>query len=258
MVLCVYLGNDLAEIVEEQTDADIAAWRPSGGGRRIAYAMFPNAYLELAQRRAAAESRRQAGPRSPQELLADVTAAGRLRGMDEAEASARFQRLPEEVRRAAAEGMFPYHRLIQACVDPTRSERSLDPDAEFFATAWPRMEAALDEIRNSAVSAGARFSLVVIPSPLQVMTAAQEFDRSLGYVVRSKWLSNDGRTQHALANWAESRRVPWLDLTAALRASPNACYFVRDGHLTPAGHATVAERLDAWFPPGDKPSGGAP
>lgn len=249
VVLCVYLGNDLAEIVEEQTPEDDTNWSPPGLVRSLAYHVAPNAYLELAMRRQAAQLEEQSKARTDEELLADVLAAARSRGMDEGDARRRFESLPADVLESARDGMFARHRLLQACADPDRTVRSLDPDAPTSARSWHRMEDALDRFRAAVQSARAELRLVVIPSALQVSDEAQAFDRRIGMAVRSSWLNESCGTQQAVAGWAVRNHVPLLDLTDALRRSEGPCYFVRDGHFNPTGHSVTAHELARWLSP---------
>ena len=243
VVLCLYLGNDLAEIVQEQTLGESAEWTPTGFVRNAAYHVAPNAYLELSMRRRAAESARQTGQRSDDQILTDVLDAARARGIDESTARERFQALPEDTLRSAREGLFSPHRLVQACADPDRTARSLDPDDAFFERAWPRMEYALGRLAVSAENEGAKFLLVVIPSPLQVSAEAQAFDRRLGFDVKGEWLTESCRTQRAVEAWAAANMVPILDLTPTLRQAAEPCYYVRDGHFNPAGHGVAARTV---------------
>jgi lysophospholipase L1-like esterase len=251
VVLCVYLGNDLAEIVEEQTPEDDTSWSPPGWVRSLAYHIAPNAYLELAMRRQAGQTQEQSKARTDEELLADVLAAARSRGVDEGDARRRFESLPADVLESARDGLFARHRLLQACADPDRALRSLDPDGPTYARSWHRMEDALDRVRAAVQSARAELRLVVIPSALQVSDEAQAFDRRLGMAVQSSWLKDPCGTQQAVTGWAVRNHVPLLDLTDPLRRSDEPCYFVRDGHFNPAGHSVTAHELARWLNPAD-------
>ncbi|MCC7424549.1 MAG: hypothetical protein IT428_30140 [Planctomycetaceae bacterium] len=243
VVLCLYLGNDLAEIVEEQTFKESAEWAPAGLPRNMAYRLAPNAYLELAMRRTATEMVRQTEGRTDDQILADVLQAAKARGVDESVARQRFQSLPDDVLKSARKGLFPPHRLLQACVDTDRTARSLDPDDVFFERAWPRMEDALGRFAASAETEGARFLLVVIPSSLQVSAEAQAFDRRLGFDVNDEWLTESCRTQRSIEAWAAANAVPILDFTPTLRQATEPCYFVRDGHFNATGHAVAARAI---------------
>src|SRR5262249_14683963 len=72
VVLAYYLGNDLAEVVQEQTDAELAEWHPAGWSRRLAFFAFPNLYLELAMIRQSQRQRREFTPRAAAEIADDV------------------------------------------------------------------------------------------------------------------------------------------------------------------------------------------
>ena len=51
VLLVYYLGNDLAEVLEEETDEELADWQPAGTLRQLAHFWCPNTYLELAMRK---------------------------------------------------------------------------------------------------------------------------------------------------------------------------------------------------------------
>jgi lysophospholipase L1-like esterase len=69
VLLVYYLGNDLAEVVEEETDSELLDWRPDGGVRQLAYFWCPNIYLELAMQKRRSSAGAAAGRRSESEVV---------------------------------------------------------------------------------------------------------------------------------------------------------------------------------------------
>jgi lysophospholipase L1-like esterase len=248
VLLAFFLGNDLAEIVEEHDREELAQWRPAGPLRDLAYTCFPNLYLELAMLKQTAREQRRLQGREEADLVAEFRQEALRRGQKPQWAEERFRRLPEDVRRAACEGLFPQIRLMQACLDPQRLRRTLNPDDEFFQRAWPRVERHLEKLRTRTSADAAKLLVVVFPASVQVDPEAVAFNRSIGFDVDEDWLSGRCRTQEALHQWADQAGVPLLDLTDALRESNSPVYHVRNSHFNPAAHSLVARKLASWPP----------
>lgn len=249
VVLVYYLGNDLAEVVEEQDAAEQVAWRPQGTLRRVVYAWCPNVYRELAIRKRLIRAETQMGNRTSEQIVARIRAEAVQVGVDPNLAEERYGSLPDKVRRMAREGQFPEYRYLQACLFPRRFQNSIDPADEFFQPAWARTERALDQLKQAVDSDGAQLMLVLVPEAIQVSAAAMDFNKDLGFVVDSHWLEEkSGRTAGALAVWARRAGVPLLEMLRPLRESPKPTYFVEDGHWTTVGHRVMAESLFQWKP----------
>lgn len=243
VVLMFSTGNDLREIVEERDREERDDWRPGGFARRLAYALFPNLYLELAIWKQQGETRRRLGPRSQQELLGTVDRLARQFGADPELARKRYLALPPEARAALEQGTAADTRLLPPCFDPSRLKRAIDPDDRYFRKAWPRVERHLELIRQAVAADGGKLVICVIPDAVQVDEDAYRFVESLGYDVEPEWTSEPSRTERALQRWTNRAGVPYLDLTDELRGSSAALYYPKDGHFNPAGHAKAAEAL---------------
>ena len=93
----------------------------------------------------------------------------------------------------------------------------------YTGAARPVTGAVLDRWRALAAEHGAVSALVFVPR------ARDGFD--------------DRRWRGWLAAWAAAARVPFLDLTDALRARGPELYLPADSHWSAAGHAVVADAL---------------
>lgn len=251
VILVVFLGNDLAEIVEEHDSDELKAWHPQGWARRGAYAAFPNLYLELAMVRQSAAAG-QGGTRSEAKLIEQLRAEANRRGVDTEGAEQRLREVPDEIREAARSGRFSLTRLFHGVLDPMRIRRSLNPRERFFTRAWPRMAKHLEKLKQAIERDGGRFRLVALPAAVQVDPTAAEATRKLGYSVDDAWLSSPSRIQKELAKWSESNGVLYFDLTDALRAAEPPMFHIWDRHLNARGHAVTARVLADWLQADDK------
>lgn len=248
VILAYYLGNDLTGVVQEQTRGEFAAWKPKGFLRRCAYAVSPNLYLEWKIRHPGTTVlgqilRDQSATAFPDALYELASAAG----YDADLVARRYQAIPATIRKRIESGQLSEHRALLACLDPTAQRQSIFPTAEFLATAWPRTAAHLDLLRSVAERDGAKFVLTIIPTACQIDPAALEFNRQLGYVVDTRWLTEECTTTRALMDWAKSNEVPALDLTKSFRESKAKLYFTEDTHLTPVGQAYLAKLLQDFL-----------
>ncbi len=103
--------------------------------------------------------------------------------------------------------------------------------------AWELELALLREIDRLVRASGARTLLVVVPEQLRV----EPERRVVGLV------EGDYAVQGRMASFAESERIPMLDLLPGLRAEREATghdlYYRQDRHLTAAGHEAVARLI---------------
>lgn len=248
VILAYFLGNDLAEVVQEQTRAEVARWRPAGTIRRTGYLFCPNLYLELARYKQSQRQLRDFTPRSDAEVADDIRAEAIARGRDPGAAAELYQSLSDTIRGEVAAGLLSEQRVIDSCVEPDRLVRSLDPDDVTFDHAWQRTRSHLDLLEQAVRQDGATLVLVAIPAPVQVDRRSLEFHRELGYVVREDWLGErQPRAAKALEDWANSAGVAYLDLTDVLRESDEPLYFIEDVHFNPAGNARAAEEIAAFL-----------
>ena len=246
VLLVYYLGNDLAEVLEEETDAELAKWKPAGTLRQFAHLWCPNIYLELAMQKRRSQAGETHRPRTETEVVAWIRSEAESGGVDAGLAEKRYRGLPKTIRSLAEAGQLPGYRYLQACLDPDRFRNSLDPDDQFVKTAWQRTRTHLELLRSLVESSGGTLMLAVIPDASQVSEDALAFNRKLGFVVDDGWLERPGRTFELVSRWAEEAGVGLLDLRPVLRGTDEPSFFVQDGHCTPAGHLAIARAIGTW------------
>lgn len=244
VILVYFYGNDLVEVLQEQTRTELAVWHPPGGLlRRSAYACCPNLYLQLALVRLSQRQVRDFDAKPEDEVLADIRRDAVARGRDADAAADAYVRLPESIRRHVVSGLLSEQRVIDSCVEPDRLVRALDPDDDFFQRAWGRTEEHLELLRQSVARDGARLIVAGIPAPVQIDPRSLEFHRELGYDLRDDWLTRRPRVAEALADWAQRSTVTFYDLTDDLRGADEDLYFIEDVHFTPAGNSRAAKLI---------------
>ena len=248
VLLVYYLGNDLAEVLEEETDQELADWQPSGTLRQLAHFWCPNTYLELAMRKRRSRATDANRKRTEAEVVAWIREEAIAAAVDADVAEAHYRGLPEEVRSRAEAGQLPGYRYLQACLDPQRLRNSLDPSSEFSTKAWQRTRDHLDRLKQLVESEGATLVVAVIPDASQVSEQALAFNRTLGFDVDDGWLERPGRTAELVADWARTAGVDLLDLRPVLGDTAELSFFVEDGHCTSAGHRAIADAVGAWEP----------
>lgn len=124
-------------------------------------------------------------------------------------------------------------------------------------TGVPLMKALIREIRNEAKRNKARLLVCLIPSPLQI------YPDVYGPLLKktfpnepmvSTWLEYKTRPQHIVRKMCEELDIPFLDLHQVLYQNNRiALYFPREGHLSKAGHAIVAQSLAQYIKKEQKP-----
>lgn len=243
VILAYYLGNDLAEISQEQTHTELAEWHPSGWTRRLAFYWCPNLYLELALVRQSRRQLREFTQRREAEIIDDIRREALARDRDPAAAVVKYGTLSPKLRTDAASGMLSEQRIVDACIEPDRLVRALDPDDAYFQRAWGRTKEHLDRLREAVTRDGARLVVVAIPAPFQLDRKSLEFHKALGYVVRESWLEETPRTAVALREWTLTANVPYLDLTDRFRDAEKSLYFIEDVHFTPEGNRECAQAI---------------
>jgi len=261
VLLVYYLGNDLAEVVEEETDEELAAWRPAGNLRQLVHLWCPNIYLELAIQKRRSRAGDVNRKRTETEVVAWIRSEATSGGVDADLAEQRYRSLSAVIRSRAEAGRLPGYRYLQACLDPDRFRNSLDPDEKFVQTAWGRTRDHLDLLQELVRSSGGTLMLAMIPDASQVSEQALEFNRQLGFDVDDGWVNRPGRTAELVSEWARGADVELLDLRTVLRDTDEPSFFVEDGHCTPAGHRAIAEAIGGWSQLQEKlapPSGDSP
>lgn len=104
-------------------------------------------------------------------------------------------------------------------------------------------ERLLVGMRDLAERHGAKLALAIMPADFQLVEEKRERYGILPVIFHDQRYV-EGKAQRRLKEICERNGIPALDLLPALRESCEVeCFFSYDPHLTPAGHAIVAEAM---------------
>ncbi|HET8645349.1 MAG TPA: SGNH/GDSL hydrolase family protein, partial [Vicinamibacteria bacterium] len=117
-------------------------------------------------------------------------------------------------------------------------ERRREPIIE---DAWAKTRAILRALAGEVRAAGGHLVLVGVPSRFEVDERSWRLTRTLYGMEEEAW--DRGQVMARLREIGAAESIPFLDLTAPLRAAEAPAYFTYDGHWTAAGHATAARAL---------------
>lgn len=108
---------------------------------------------------------------------------------------------------------------------------------------------ALTEIRQLALSQGARFVLLVVPRNIQVHEEDRRRYEAAFDIAPGDW--DLDRPQEILSSWATVQGAEYVDPLPAMRqaaaAGPARLYYFPDSHMTATGHAVIADELARHF-----------
>lgn len=111
----------------------------------------------------------------------------------------------------------------------------------------PSVLATLGRVRQRVESQGGRYRVVHIPTKLRVLGPLMRWPDDTKIAPYERHL---GPLPAAMAAWARTEGVPYLDLTEALHAEAKAGrvpWYPYDTHWNPHGHDTAARAVAAWL-----------
>jgi len=145
---------------------------------------------------------------------------------------------PRAYNRLSRLGLWPPMPRVPIRLELRVYERREVADIE---DAWAKTQAILKTLADEVRGRGATLVLVGVPARFEVDDRSWQLTRTLYGIDDSAW--DRGRMMARLSRIATLERIPFLDLTAPLRAAREAPYFTYDGHWTPSGHAAAAQAL---------------
>lgn len=121
--------------------------------------------------------------------------------------------------------------------------------APAYLEALPVVGAILREVKAEALEDGSRFGVVLVPELVQVHPDL--LLRKYTGVTDPRLGCDLEKPNRALRELLDAGDIPTLDLLPvfleAARESDEKLYFMRDGHLSPAGHRVAARAVEEWL-----------
>lgn len=120
-------------------------------------------------------------------------------------------------------------------------------DESVVERGWPLTRALLRELRHDVEERGARFGMVVIPSPFQVYESHQLLLRRAypDNPQAQAFLEDPWLPQRMVAAFCREEGVPRLDLGVAFRSAADgpSLYSSKDHHFSKRGHQVAGEEI---------------
>jgi hypothetical protein len=254
LLICLF-ANDVFGTPAEATPRELVGVRPPPAGVRGAvYGLWPAAYTMVRELRDGWERRRSDAAWNA-DIMGAITQAALARGLTGEQIATWRSSLPRDVVEATQARRFNGTILWHGLVNPTYWTDSLDLGTARAEEKWRAMIALVTEIVQQARRRGIRPAVVFLPDdhqydPARHRAGGRSVWREVGVTVREAWLHDDTEVQRRLVDWSRAHRVPFLDLTPALRRSLNdgaALTYRLDGHWTPAGHRVAADVIEDWI-----------
>lgn len=249
LLIFIY-ANDLMDTNGSLSHEDLYTQHPRRQGvDKFAHTVFPRAYTVVSEARRilAREFRQHRG------FVATVTAIAREKGINEDAIQHWRRSLPKELVEASDRKEFNRALLSMGLFNPQYWVEALQINTPRAERQFQAMAVILDEITSVARENGMAIGLVYIPAPLQYDPSRHENWNPWiigGAEVREQWVRDDSEVQRRLADWAQSKSIPFLDLTSELRAEVSRgrqLNFKLDGHWNPEGHQVASKTIAEWI-----------
>jgi hypothetical protein len=253
LLICVN-ANDLADVQPGQSpaavgDTVVRATHPAGAlMHRVWPRLESRVRLALSQRR-----RKTAQPDGADFDLEQMSEVARQHGIPQDRIDAWRARVPPAWVEAVHRGGMWAYLLTWGLFRPDYLTLAVDVAGEGADARWQIESSLLSAMVATARAHGVQAAAVFLPNAYLfdpgAVAAGEPFPR-LGGKVRPEWATGETEIQRRLQAWAESERVPLLDLTPAFRAGRAAIgplHYPLDGHWTPRGHEIAATALARWI-----------
>jgi lysophospholipase L1-like esterase len=162
--------------------------------------------------------------------------------------------IPRDLVEASNRGEFSYYILSSGLIKPDYWAHAMEVSTPEAQQRWESIAKVLYEIKRICILNNMDFGILFIPAPFQFdpgygLHNGRNVMRDAGYTVREAWLTGETEIQRRYARFSEQNQVPFLDLTPEFRGRTQAgqrLVYQLDGHCNDAGHAAIAEAVEAW------------
>ena len=170
----------------------------------------------------------------------------------------RFERwkrlIPPAVVESADQRRLNYFTLTHPLVRPRYYLSSFELDTDYSRRQWETTKSLLNRLHDECKKANKRLGVVLFPcvyqfDPRSARRLEARLFAEMGQPMRDEWLRTT-RLEQALQNWADTEKIPLLNLSSTFRAKvgdsePLSYRF--DVHFTRAGHVLAAETIYDWL-----------
>jgi lysophospholipase L1-like esterase len=249
LLLCLY-ANDLMDTPESLSREDLYRLAPKRRGfDKSVHDLLPRVHNLLVEvGRIIAREMKQSGG-----FVSTVTTLAREQGISEQAIAKWSQGLPPELVEASDRSEFNKSLLSMGIFHPDYWGEAINittPEAE---RKYQSMLLVMDEITAVAREHDMAIGLVYIPAPLQYdLSRHASWNPWIigGVKFKPEWVSEDAEIQRRLANWTQSKSIPFLDLTPVLREEVQRgaeLNYKLDGHWNSAGHRVAGKAISQWI-----------
>ena len=251
VVLIILHTNDLSDtlVIPKEILKDPKRWREISSKthpvKRAAHFLFPRLYTLLKTIKEKGASHRSF------DLIKRTKKEARKRGIEEEKISAWISKLPKDLLEAANRRQFNPNILTGSLIQPDRWTINIDLEGENVKEGWNAMIEILNSIAQISKEKNIPVGIIFAPSPLHYDADYWGFQRDLGMTIKNEWAVQETALERELKKWADSQRLPFLNLAGNFRELPllekKKMYYPIDGHWTHEGNEFVAKITQDWL-----------
>lgn len=176
------------------------------------------------------------------------------RGISQKEVDDWKARVPKDLLDAADKYQFNGSALTCGLFMPEFLTTCLDIDTDSAKQRWFNLKKCLQFVNDECKARGIAVALVYIPTAYQYNADFHENLTPLvqsGVKLKKNWLTEVSVLEQKLADWANTAKVPFLDITDDFRKrygefDENINYPL-DTHWTAIGHRIAADAVEEWL-----------
>lgn len=249
LLICLFV-NDVANTSEKIHSNPFSVDYSRSGVKRVAHILWPRVYTQLKLFKAQLEYNSQT---KTTDFIKIVSERAQKQNIPQARINRWKETLPQKLVNAVNQGLFNGTILSKGLFYPEYWRDSIDISSKRAKNKWKSMTNILTELIDRAKKNGVETAVVLIPSPFQYDSKQHNKNNPwiiTGTEIRKEWLSDKTKIQTKVKLWAESTRVPFLDLTPVFREaikSRKNLVWKLDGHWNPRGHQVAANAIASWI-----------
>lgn len=249
LLICVYM-NDVANTREMMDSVTLDSRFDRRGLYRVCHGLWPRFYTLLSVVKSNIEYRNRNRKNG---YFERVTEAAAIRDISDEVVDAWKERLPMKLVRAVEQRRFNGAILSYGLLYPDYWKESIDISSARAERKYGVMIHIFDNLIDLCDRQNIETAVVLIPS--RFLYDSSSYDARNVWIiggthVDKRWLTMTTEIQERLRFWADSRGLPFIDLTPAFRdavGSGDRLCWELDGHWTNVGHEVAADAIYSWI-----------